>query len=114
MLAALVVAVPAFADVKRSKDRKAGVTFRLSKKHLTMKLSDQADARVSKKLLGKTNVVACGTNAERGGTVVEAELAWPENRASVAVDFERDLSKRAVYCLIESKRGSDIAVVKFK
>src|SRR5688572_12523923 len=110
----LVVAAPALADVKRAKDREAGVTFRLNGKHLTMKLSEQADARVSKKLLGKTNVAVCGTNARTGGRIVEAELVWPRNRASVAVDFDRDISKRAVYCLIETEaKGTDIALAQF-
>lgn len=114
LAASLIAAAPALADVKRAKDRAAGVTFRLNGAHLTMKLSEQANPRVSKKLLGKTNIAVCGTNTRTGGRVVEAELTWPENRASVAVDFDRDISKRAVYCLIETEaKGTDIALVQF-
>lgn len=112
-LGLLIAAAPAFADVRRAKDRAAGVTFRLNATHLTMKLSEQADARVSKKLLGKTNVAVCGTNATKGGRIVEAEVTWPKNRASIAVDFDRDISKRVAFCLIETDKGADIALVKF-
>jgi hypothetical protein len=109
----LVTAVPAAAAVRRAKDRDAGVTFRLNAKHLTMKLSDQPDPRVAKKLLGKRVAAACGTSMT-GGKVYDAVFEWPVDRASVAVDLERDISKKAVFCLLETTRGADIAVVEFK
>jgi hypothetical protein len=114
--AAAAVAAPfAEGDVVRKKDRRAGVTFRLSGKHLTMKLSEQANARTAKKLLGKRVAAACGTSTTTGGRVVDAEFVWPKERASVAVDFDRDISRRVAYCLIEDARsGGDIALVKFR
>jgi hypothetical protein len=110
---ALIAAVPASAAVRRAKDRDAGVTFRLNAKHLTMKLSDQPDPRVAKKLLGKRVAAACGTSMT-GGKVYDAVFDWPVDRASVAVDLERDISKKAVFCLLETTRGADIAVVEFR
>ena len=111
----LAFAPAATADVVRKKDRRAGVTFRLSGKHLTMKLSEQANARTVKKLLGKRVAAACGTSTTTGGRVVDAEFVWPKESASVAVDFERDISRRVAYCLVEDARsGGDIALVKFR
>jgi hypothetical protein len=110
----LSLAQPADAAVKRKKDRRAGVTFRLSGAHLTMKLSEQANARTVKKLVGKRVAAACGTSTT-GGRVYAEEFTWPEERASVAVDFERDISRRVAFCLVENARsGADIALVKFR
>jgi hypothetical protein len=102
----------AHAAVKRKEDRRAGIVFRLSGTHLTMKLRDQGNPRTVKKVVGRRLVAACGTNAERGGTIVDATFTWPEGRSSVAVDFDRDISRRAAYCVLE-RNGTDIAVVKF-
>jgi hypothetical protein len=112
---ALVAAsAPAAADIVRKKDRRAGVTFRLSGKHLTMKLSEQANARTVKKLLGKRVAAACGTSTT-GGRVYDKVFTWPKRRASVAVDLDRDISARVAYCLLEDARsGGDIALVKFR
>jgi hypothetical protein len=109
-----VAAPVADAAVKRKKDRRAGVTFRLSGAHLTMKLSEQPNPRTAKKLLGKRVAAACGTSTT-GGRVYAEEFTWPEERASVAVDFARDISNRVAFCLVENARsGSDIALVEFR
>jgi len=111
---ALVAAAPAGAAVVRKKDRRAGVTFRLSGRHLTLKLSDQANARTTKKLLGKRVAAACGTSST-GGRVYDKVFTWPEERASVGVDLARDISSRVAFCLVEEARsGDDIALVKFR
>src|SRR3954468_6129887 len=106
LVLALAAAPAATADVVRKKDRRAGVTFRLSGKHLTMKLSEQANARTSKRLLGKRVAAACGTGS-RGGTVVDAVFTWPDERSSVGVDFRLDISGRVAYCLLEDARSGD-------
>ena len=111
-LALALAPAAAHAAVKRKEDRRAGVIFRLSGAHLTMKLREQGNPRTVKKLVGRRVVAACGTNVERGGTIVEATFTWPEGRSAVAVDFDRDISRRAAYCLIE-RGATDIAVVKF-
>jgi len=104
----------ATADVVRKKDRRAGVTFRLSGAHLTMKLSEQANARTAKKLLGKRVAAACGTSTT-GGRVYDKVFTWPKDRASMAVDLKRDISSKVAFCLIEDARsGGDIALVKFR
>jgi len=111
---ALMAAAPAGAAVVRKKDRRAGVTFRLSGRHLTLKLSDQANARTTKKLLGKRVAAACGTSST-GGRVYDKVFTWPEERASVGVDLARDISSRVAFCLVEEARsGDDIALVKFR
>ena len=111
---AAAAAVPATAATVRKKDRRAGVTFRLSGKHLTMKLSEQANARTTKKLLGKRVAAACGTRTT-GGRVYDEVFTWPEERAAAAVDLDRDISRRVAFCLIEDARsGGDIALVKFR
>jgi hypothetical protein len=104
---------PASADIKRSKDHKAGVTFRLNSTHLSMKLSDQVDPRAAKKLLGKRVTAACGTK-KTGGKVYYVTFEWPVDRSSFAVDLKGDISAKAAYCLLETVKGSDIAVVEFK
>jgi hypothetical protein len=118
--AAIITAMSLFlapavdAAVVRKKDRRAGITFRLSGAHLTMKLSEQANARTAKKLLGKRVAAACGTSTT-GGRVYDKVFTWPKERASVAVDLDRDISSRVAYCLIEDARsGGDIALVKFR
>ena len=108
-----VLAAPAAADIKRSKDHDVGVTFRLNGKHLSMKLSDQVDPRAAKKLLGKKVAAACGTRPE-GGKVYDAIFVWPEDKSAMGVDLKRDISAKAKYCLLETYGGSDIALVKFK
>jgi hypothetical protein len=114
-LAVAVAPTAADAAVVRKKDRRAGVTFRLSGRHLTMKLSEQANARTAKKLLGKRVAAACGTSTTTGGRVYAEEFTWPEERASVAVDFDGDISRRVAYCLVENAdSGGDIALVKFR
>ena len=112
--AGVLVLAPALADaaVKRKEDRRAGMVFRLSGTHLTMKLREQGNPRTVKKVVGKRLVAACGTNADRGGTIVDATFTWPRDRSSFAVDFDRDISRRVAYCLLE-RNATDIAVVKF-
>jgi hypothetical protein len=111
---ALAAAPAADAALKRKKDRRAGVTFRLNGTHLTMKLSEQANPRTAKKLLGKRVAAACGTSLRRG-RVYDEVFTWPEERASVAVDLDRDISRRVAYCLVENaSSGDDIAVVRFR
>src|SRR4051812_6280802 len=113
VLVIALLAVPASADVKRSKDHKVGVTFRLNGTHLSMKLSDQVDPRAAKKLLGKKVVAACGTRPD-GGKVYDAIFVWPADKSAMGVELKRDISAKAAYCLLETVKGSDIAVVKFK
>jgi hypothetical protein len=112
---ALMLAFSPAADaaLKRKKDRRAGVTFRLNGAHLTMKLSEQANPRTAKKLLGKRVAAACGTSLRRG-RVYDEVFTWPRERASVAVDLDRDISNRVAYCLLEdAESGRDIALVEF-
>ena len=111
---ALIAAPAAGAAIVRKKDRRAGVTFRLDGRHLTMKLSEQANARTVRKLLGKRVAAACGTSLTRG-RVYDEVFVWPAERSSVAVDLDRDISSRVAFCLIENARtGDDIALVKFR
>jgi hypothetical protein len=112
---ALAAAPAATAAVVRKKDRRAGVTFRLSGRHLTMKISEQANPRTQKKLLGKRVAAACGTSTTSGGKVYDKVFVWPKERASVGVDLDRDISRRVAYCLLEDARsGGDIALVEFR
>jgi hypothetical protein len=116
IVAALMLAFTPAADaaLKRKKDRRAGVTFRLNGAHLTMKLSEQANPRTAKKLLGKRVAAACGTRPT-GGRVYAEEFTWPEERSSVAVDLDRDISTRVAFCLLENvSSGRDIALVQFR
>ena len=115
VLCGLIACLPvgAQAATMRAKDRRAGVTFRLSGKRLTMKLSEQANPRTGKKLLGRRVAAACGTST-RGGRVYDAIVTWPDERSSVGVTLKRDISARVAYCLVEdAKTGDDIAVAKF-
>ena len=113
VLGIAALAVPASADVKRAKDHDVGVTFRLNGAHLSMKLSDQLDPRAAKKLLGKKVAAACGTRPD-GGKVYDAIFVWPADKSAYGVDLKRDISAKAAYCLLETYRGADIAVAKFK
>ena len=114
LVLALVASPAAGAAIVRKKDRRAGVTFRLDGRHLTMKLSAQANPRTVKKLLGKRVAAACGTSLTRG-RVYDEVFVWPPERSSAAVDLDRDISSRVAFCLIENARtGDDIALVKFR
>jgi hypothetical protein len=113
---AVALALPATAGaaLRRKEDKRTGVTFRLDGKHLTMKLREQGDPRTVKRLVGKDATAACGTKSSGGGAVVNVDFTWPAERSSFAVDFDRDISKRVAYCLVEDRSGSDIAVVMFR
>lgn len=111
----LLAATISEAAVVRKEDRRAGVLFRLNGAHLTMKLRDQGNPRTVKRLVGKRVAAACGTNNRTGGTVLQATFTWPRGRSAFAVDFDRDISRRVAYCLVEDARsGGDIALVKFR
>ena len=111
LVAALAVAVPSQAVVKRKKDRRAGVTFRLDGKRLSIRLSEQAPGKTVKRLLGKRVAAVCGTRKREYGHT----LRWPKEKAVVATELQRDISRRVTFCLVETVRtGDDIAVVKFK
>jgi hypothetical protein len=111
-LALAITPALAHAAVKRKEDRRAGVVFRLNGTHLTMKLREQGNPRTVKKVVGKRLDAACGTNVDRGGRVVTAAFTWPRGRSAVAVDFDRDISRRVAYCVLE-RDATDIAVVLF-
>lgn len=111
----LVAATISEAAVLRQEDRRADVLFRLSGAHLTMKLREQGNPRTTKRLVGKRVAAACGTDNRTGGSVVSKTFTWPRSRSTFGVDFSRDISGRAAYCLIEDARsGDDIALVKFR
>jgi hypothetical protein len=111
LITALAVAAPSHAVVKRKKDRRAGVTFRLDGKKLSVRLSEQAPGKTVKALLGKRVAAVCGTRKREYGHT----LRWPKERAVIGTTLQRDISRRATFCLIENARtGKDIAVVQFK
>jgi hypothetical protein len=111
---ALTPTATAEAALKRAEDRAADVLFRLNGTHLTMKLREQGNPRTVKKLVGRGVAAACGTSTH-GGTVVTAEFTWPPERSTFAVDFDKDISATASYCLVEdAASGRDIALVRFR
>jgi hypothetical protein len=111
LLAALASqAWPAVADAatRRGTDPQARVRFTLDGRLLTVRVLRSAPARTLRALSGRRIQASCGTNFAFTRKVSRIRR-WPRGRRRVRYRFARNISRRAVWCLLEYRRGGDIA-----
>jgi hypothetical protein len=102
-LAAPAAAAPAPAGV----DRDHGVRFDLTGPTLTVTLLDVAETREA--VWGQRVRAACAARFSGRGAV-HTELTWPDGATELVFAFDRDISDRVKWCLIEAAGGGgDIA-----
>jgi hypothetical protein len=102
---------PADAATRRATDREAGVRFVLENRRLTVRLLARAPNRVRRALQGSRVRVAC-TRYTPIATVTDTRR-WRSGARRARFRFERNISRDAAWCLIEHRRGGDIAFVNF-
>jgi hypothetical protein len=121
-LAALAVAPSADAAERTKVDRQHEVRFSLDGKRLSLTIVDlpryEQSPPISSELLGKRVLVGCGSRFRSAPrkSYVARRVRWPADSRTVSVDFRRDISSRARWCLIEATgrwKGGDIASVSF-
>ena len=116
LLVAVMLAMPSVsqAATRRATDREAGVRFTLDGRLLTVRLLPGAPASTRRELTGERVRAACGTSfAFTRGTKVRRTRLWPRGRRRLRYRFNRDLSRRAKWCLLEHPAGGDVAFVSF-
>lgn len=105
------LAVEASADRRAGVDRRAGFAFELSDTALTVQVRS-GDARAQ--VFGKVVTAICtSTYTFRAGSRVVQSLTWPDGQDALTFTFDRDISRAAKACLLESDGGSDLAEVGF-
>jgi ribosomal protein L32 len=116
-----VGAEPVQAAVKSELDRRSEVRFTLEGKRLTVTTVDlpnvQQNPSTHGSLLGHRIDAVCGTRfqSSRKTRVVDARW-WPKGATAMTFHFDRDISRRARWCVIESRGkdgGGDLAYVSF-
>jgi hypothetical protein len=113
----LALAVPeASGAVRERTDRDSGVRFRLDGTSLKVTLpGGPAGARVRNRVWGKRVVGACASGLDPlklWTQRVHSSLTWPAGAMSVTYSFPRDVSARALWCLVEDDTD-DVAAVNF-
>jgi hypothetical protein len=114
-LVVLLMAVPAVpAATRRAMDREAGVRFTLDGRVLTARVLPRAPVRVRRQLFGDRIRAVCGTNfAFTRGVKVRHTRLWPRGRTRMRYRFRRNISRRDKWCLLEHRRGGDVAFASF-
>jgi hypothetical protein len=114
-LAALACAISATAAPAPVRvDRSHGVRFDLNGPVLTVALL-RSDARAE--LWGERIRAVCSPTFDyrRARRVaVRAVQLWPDGQAELSYTFERDISDRVTWCLLEDEGGGDVAAVDFQ
>jgi hypothetical protein len=115
-LAAASIAVSATASPSPARvDRDHGVRFDLEGPVLTVALVGQTET--STELWGKRIRAVCSPafgyrKALR--LAVRAVQLWPTGQTELTYDFDRDISDRVKWCLLEDVGGGDVAAVDFQ
>lgn len=100
------VATPAHAAQRSGTDGKVGVAFALNGKMLKVSATKSSALR---KVRGKTVVVGCVTTLYGGQYAAKKVVRWPSGTTSLTTMLPKDVSSKALGCLIESTSGQDIA-----
>ena len=109
-----LVTPPADAATRRATDSQARVRFTLDGRELRARILRDAPRRIRRELFGDRIRAVCGTDfAFDQGTKVRRTRTWPRGRRRVTFRFDRDISRRAKWCLLEHPRGGDIAFASF-
>ena len=114
LIAALGLAsgAPAHAATKRATDREAGVRFTLVDKALTVRILASAPRRIRREIKGSRLRVACQRYTPPRS--VSDTRRWPRARVRLTFHFERNISRAAAWCLVEHRKGGDIAFASFQ
>ena len=112
-LGALTVASSTSAEgaTRRATDHEAGIRFVLDGRQLGVRVLSSAPRRVRRQLAGARIKAAC-TRYTPVITVTDVRR-WSATSRRKRDRFGRDISKRAAWCLIEHRRGGDIAFATF-
>jgi hypothetical protein len=112
--AAALPALPAAeAATRRATDTTARIRFTLDDRVLTVRVLRGAPRSVRRKLYGHRIQATCGTAFPfTAGVRVRRTRFWPSGRRRMRFRFERNISRRAKWCLLE-RRGTDVAYVSF-
>jgi hypothetical protein len=95
-------------------DRDHGVRFDLDGSMLTVALVGQTET--SADLWGKRIRAVCSPTFGYRKTLrvaVRAVQLWPTGQTELTYNFDRDISDRVKWCLLEDVRGGDVASVDF-
>ena len=114
LIGLLGVAAPAAANRLSAVDPRPGVGFTLEGATLTASLTATPESEAARRdLLGKRVTAVCARGFRGGPQAVVTELTWPPSARAVSFRFARDLSRRALWCLLEAPGGGDIAFARF-
>jgi hypothetical protein len=115
VVAAILVTIPADGSAtRRATDQEAGIRFTLDDRVLTARVLPRAPAGVRRQLFGHRMRAVCGTNFNFArGVKVRRTRLWPRERARLRYRFRRNISRRAEWCLLEHRRGGDVAFGSF-
>jgi hypothetical protein len=118
----LLVVPPAQGATEVDLDRDHGVRFVVDGPVLTVRLEPQTGQRppdIRMDVWGRAVRVACSplfTADDRRllRAVVTSELFWPNGQLELSFTFDRDISERVKWCLLESAGGEDVAGAMFE
>lgn len=121
VVAAVLIGAPAaFAAQRAGRDPQTGVAFRLSGRYLAVEVERRSTViepvgTPDRQLAHKVWRAVCGVSADDPSAVASAVRRWPRGRRVLRFHLNRDVSKRARWCLIESRRdGADYAVANMR
>lgn len=121
-LVAMSLPTDAGAVTRTKLDRGNELRFTLKGSELTLAIVDLPNRishpTIQSDLFGKRLWVGCGSSfrAVTRNSVVGAAVRWPRGAGSFSVRLKRDISRRAKWCLVESRgkfAGGDLAFVSF-
>lgn len=101
------LASSADAATRTKLDRGNELRFTLSGSVLTLAIVDRPNfiqsPTIQSELLGKRIWVGCSTSfrSVKRHTVASARVGWPQGAESISVHLDRDISRRARWCLVE-------------
>jgi hypothetical protein len=108
----LASGAPAHAATKRATDREAGVRFTLVDRVLIVRILESAPRRIRRAIQASRVRVACQRYTPARS--VSDTRRWPRARLRLRFRFERNISRAAAWCLLEHRRGGDIAFASFQ
>lgn len=111
IVAAASMAPDAAAATRRATDRAAGIRFTLDDRVLTVRILRSAPRRIRRQLFGSPITAVC--QRYRPVVRVSRTRRWPSGARSVRFRFRRNISRRVAWCLLEHRRGGDIAFANF-
>src|SRR4051794_23565422 len=114
LVGGLGAAAPAEANRLSAVDPRPGVELTLDGATLTASLTATPESEtVRRELFGKRVRAVCARGFGGGPQSVITEITWPASATALSFRFSRDLSRRALWCLLEPRGGSDIAYARF-